>query len=287
MKIFHTKFLILFVLAFTCLHVGAQQIKSPDDFLIGHDSLPKVFMVGMPFHFSYPNHDTYKIDKSKQVDILSPQKQKELKELLNYIAKFRPTKIAIEGSSKWNAMAKYREYKAGKSKPQPDETYQIAFWLMDKFKLDTVYTADAGNIVVDLYKSADSTKYKPYLDSLTKDYDYAANDRYRAYYDYQTTVALKFPLLQVFKNMNSPKVLQRYYGAYLLGDFKLGNFRGADAMATKWYDRNLRILRNIQRLTTSPKDRILIIFGMAHVAILDNLFTSLPEYEYIKFNDLK
>ena len=278
---------LLFFLAFASLHIRAQQIKSPDDFLIGHDSLPKVFMVGMPFHFLYPNHDTFKIDKSQQVDILSPQKQKELKELLNYIAKFRPTKIAIEGSAKWDAMAKYREYKAGKIKPQPDERYQIAFWLMDKFKLDTVYTADAGNIVVDLYNSADSTKYKPYLDSLTKDYDYGVNDRYRAYYNYQTAVELKFPLLQVFKNMNSPKVLQRYYGAYLLGDFKLGDYRGADAMATKWYDRNLRIFRNIQKLTTSPKDRILIIFGMAHVAILDNLFISSPEYEYIKFNDLK
>ncbi|MDN5283728.1 MAG: hypothetical protein JWR38_2 [Mucilaginibacter sp.] len=287
MKISNIRFLIIFALAFVSLHARAQKIKSPDDFLIGTDSLPKVFMVGVPFHFSYPNHDTYKVDKSKQIDILSSQKQKELKELLNYIAKFRPNKIAIEASAKWDAMGKYRAYKAGKIKPQPDERYQIAFWLMDKFKLDTVYSVDASNIVVDLYNLADSAKFKPYLDSLTKDYDFADNDRYKAYHDYQTYLSLNFPLLDVFRDINKPKTLQRYYGGYLLGDFKLGEFRGADAMATKWYDRNLRIFRNIQRLTTSPKDRILMLFGAAHVAILDNLFTCSPEYEYIRYSDLK
>ncbi len=80
---------------------------------------------------------------------------------------------------------------------------------------------------------------------------------------------------------------QASYGGYLIGDFKLGDFRGADALAMYWYDRNLRIFRNIQRVTISPNDRILVLFGAGHIEILDQLLRSSSEYNYIRFNDLK
>ena len=88
-------------------------------------------------------------------------------------------------------------------------------------------------------------------------------------------------------NKNSPKFLQRSYGVYLVGEFKNGNYDGGDALATYWYDRNLRIFRNIQRVATSPKDRVLVLFGAGHVAILDQLFKSSADFNYIKFNELK
>lgn len=50
-----------------------QKLKDADYFLIPNiDSLPKIFLVGT-FHFEYYNADAYKVDKSKQVDILSEQ----------------------------------------------------------------------------------------------------------------------------------------------------------------------------------------------------------------------
>jgi len=78
----------------------------------------------------------------------------------------------------------------------------------------------------------------------------------------------------------------RDYGYYLLGEFKNGKYNGADALATYWYDRNLRIFRNIQRITTSPNDRILVLFGAGHISVLDQLLKCTPEYNYIKFDDL-
>jgi hypothetical protein len=74
-------------------------------------------------------------------------------------------------------------------------------------------------------------------------------------------------LLEYLKRTNSREALQLNYGAYLVGDFKLDKFRGADIVSLWWYNRNVRIFRKIQEITTSEKDRILVIFGNGHVSI--------------------
>ena len=287
MRNFKSQF-FLFSFLLTTFFLQAQKIKDPDEFLIpkGVDSLPKIFLLGS-FHFEYPNLDANKVDKSKQVDILSIQKQKELQKLLEYIALFKPTKICIEAPVKWNAMEKYRMYKTGKKELGRDEIQQIAFRLMERFKLDTVYCVDASTIADDLTESKDSTIIKPYIDEIFKDYTFKATPNYKKWIEYETEQNLKVPLLEYFKYFNSQKRFLRDYGYYLLGEFKNGKYNGADALATYWYDRNLRIFRNIQRITTSPNDRILVLFGAGHISILDQLLKCTPEYNYIKYDDLK
>ena len=279
---------LLFSFLLTSFFSQAQKIKDPDEFLIpkGVDSLPKIFLLGS-FHFEYPNLDANKVDKSKQIDILSAQKQKELQKLLDYIALFKPTKICIEAPVKWNAMEKYRMYKTGKKELGRDEIQQIAFRLMDRFKLDTVYCIDASTIADDLTESKDSTVIKPYIDEIFKDYSFKATPNYKKWIEYETEQNLKAPLFEYFKYYNSQKRFFRDYGYYLLGEFKNGKYNGADALAIYWYDRNLRIFRNIQRITNSPNDRILVLFGAGHISILDQLLKCTPEYNYIKFGDLK
>lgn len=265
----------------------AQTIKDPDTFLIPNkDNLPKIFLVGT-FHFEYYNKDAYKVNKDQQVDILSDQKQKELKELLDYIAKFKPTKICIEAPEKWDAMGKYKSYKSGKTVLGKDEIQQIAFRLLERFKLDTVYSVDAKAVYQDLMESKDSTVINPYFERIFKDYTFKSNPEYKKWIEYETEMNLKTPLLDYFKYFNSEKRFLRDYGFYLTEDFKNGKFEGADALATYWYSRNLRIFRNIQRITTSPNDRILVLFGAGHISILNQLLKCSTEYDYIKFNDLK
>ncbi|CAN5668253.1 hypothetical protein BH10BAC3_BH10BAC3_41000 [soil metagenome] len=280
-------FLLLFTLLLSAIFVSAQPVKSPDEFLIpqGKDSLPAVFLIGS-FHFQYYNKDEYKVDKSKQVDILSDEKQKELKALLDYISLFKPTKICIEAPSKWDAMSKYRLYKSGKKELEKDEIQQVVFRLMEKFNLDTVYNIDANSIADELTDNKDSLIIRPYIDSIFKNYTFSPNPNYTKWLDYETGLSLSIPLFEYFKYLNSQKRFERDYGYYLQGDFKNGRYDGADALATYWYDRNLRIFRNIQRITTSPKDRILVLYGAGHISILDQLLKCSIEYNYIKFNEL-
>jgi hypothetical protein len=281
------------ILLFSFVNVLSAQypgFPDPDEYLVGDQQLPKVLLVGS-FHFAYYNLDAHKVAEEDQVDILSPQKQKEVEELVNYIAKFKPTKIAVEnrGDTKY-LMQKYREWKAGEPLGK-SETRQIGFRLMDQFGIDTLYAVDAMGIVYDLHFSKDSTIIRPYLDTIFHEYDYQNDDpisqRYKQYMMADDSLTLHHHLLDYFKYMNSEKVLDRGFGAYLNGDFTNGKYNGADALLLNWYSRNLRIYRNIQEITTGPEDRILVLFGAGHIEILKHLFKCSPQYEWIDFLSLE
>lgn len=282
----------LFTLFFLPLTLPAQSSNTdPDAILVGKEKRPAIFLVGS-FHFAYYNLDAHKTEKDKQVNILSPQKQKEMKELMDYIVRFRPNKIAVEsGSNTGYLMARYREYKNGKRPLGKDETEQIGFRLLERFNLDTIYGVNANTLEGDLYDGRDSLVLRPLLDSIYQDWDFKSNDsisaRYRRFYSYNDRLAREMSLLQYFRYSNSDKVLNRGFGAYLNGDFNLGKTRGADALAMHWYARNLRIYRHIQQMSTSPNDRILVLFGRGHIEILKHLFDCSPQFELIRFGDLK
>ena len=72
----------------------------------------------------------------------------------------------------------------------------------------------------------------------------------------------------------------------MTGDFKLDNGRGADIISYWWYNRNVRIFRKMQSISNKPKDRILVIFGNGHAAVLRQLIECSPEYEFIEFDSL-
>ncbi len=287
---------ILFILIISKLYsFGQTKIFNPDDILVANRKLPSVLLVAT-FHFAYYNRDVVKTSKDKQINILSTQKQTEVEELVNYISKFKPTKIVIENSSEdatW--MNRYKEYENEKRALGKNEIEQIGFRLVKKFKLDTLYGADAGSIFYDLYYSKDSTVLRPRLDSIFSgwgNYNYKCNDPVCKLRDslnkYKDELGLKLTLLDYFQFLNSDKALNRNYGSYFDGEyFTEGQYRGADALAMDWYDRNLRIFRNIQRVTTSPEDRILVLFGQGHISILKQIFECAPNYKLVKFDELK
>jgi hypothetical protein len=62
------------------------------------------------------------------------------------------------------------EYKEGQKQSVKDERYQIAFKLMNRFKLDTVYSINAGSIANDFQSTKDSTLFLPYLQNLYDGY---------------------------------------------------------------------------------------------------------------------
>ena len=85
---------ILFLLSifFINLHVNGQSHSGPIKFI---EDAPKatVMVVGV-FHFDNPGLDDYKPEY--QMDILSDERQAEIRELVNKLEDFRPTKIGLE-----------------------------------------------------------------------------------------------------------------------------------------------------------------------------------------------
>lgn len=89
-----TTFLILTFAVGTCF-AQSNDFVNPDSILIGNKNLPKVLLVGS-WHFSYPGLDAHKAEDKDKINIYSDKRQKELKELLDYLSTFKPTKIVVE-----------------------------------------------------------------------------------------------------------------------------------------------------------------------------------------------
>lgn len=259
--------------------------KKPSEYF--PDPKTKVLVVGS-FHFDYPNQDAHKTKKSDQVDVLEPKTAAEVTELINYIKKFKPTKIAIEAWPDWKANEKLKEYKDGKYRDQRDERYQLAMRIATELKINELYSIDA-NSVLDDFTEKFGKKDSSYFKNMLKDYDFLSDDRISKQYNtfIKNTERKNFKsLLDMFKYMNSKEYHQYEYGAYLTGDFKLREHDGADLLALYWYNRNLRMFRKIQEITKNSEDRILVIAGNGHATVLRQLFTSSPEYEYVEFSNL-
>jgi hypothetical protein len=278
---------------FSCSSLFAQETEAlPPDFILRSEKpATEVLLVGT-FHFGYPNLDAHKTAKEDQVDILSPEKQKEVIELVDYLARFRPTKIVVEGGhNSGYLLRRYEDWQQGKGTLRAQEIDQLAFRLMDRFNLDTIYGCDAAGMTYDMEQSKDSTVMNKYLSEIFADYDWQSDDPmdalYTRWYEQMTKYSVDFPLLAYFKYLNSEEVIKRMHGAYLIGDFRLDDFRGADALALYWYSRNLRIFRRIQEIGAGPDDRVLVLFGAGHIAILKEQFEASPEYEVVQFSELE
>ena len=266
----------------------ADAIAGMDSILGKNEPQPSILIVGS-FHFGYYNLDAHKVEEDEQVDVLSPARQKEMQELVDYISLYKPTKIAVEsGPITGYILRNYEGWIKGERELGRSEREQIGFRLMKQFNLDTVYGVDAWPVMFDLYDSKDSLVMRPVFDSIYNEWDFRSDDSlsqlYSDYYDYDDQLTLDMSLLEYFKYMNNQYVLNVGNGSYLTGDFTLGTYEGADALAMHWYSRNLRIFRNIQKITTSPDDRILLIIGAGHAQLLSYLFSCSGEYEFVPFD---
>jgi hypothetical protein len=271
---------------FLSLSVFGQKndtIRKPSSFFPKEKA--QILVVGT-FHMDYPNLDVIKTTDDDKIDVLTEPKKTELTELINYIKKFKPTKIAIEAFPEWNATVKLTKYKQGAYSNERDERFQVAMRLATELNLDTIYSIDADSFDPEIEK-LDSVFYQ----NLIKDFDFENDDPfvklYKEFYSYNNKLVSKMNLLEYFKYINSEEYHKMDYGGYLIGDFKLDRTRGADILSIWWYNRNLRIFRNIQEITTSKDDRVLVVFGNGHASILRQLIQCSPEYEYIEFDELE
>lgn len=246
---------------------------------------PQILLVGT-FHFNYPGLDGYKEADKDKMDVLSDLKQNELEELSDYIKRFKPNKIAIEATKEWEATKKLRAYAKGDYRGKRDERFQLAMRIASEMGLDTLYSVDATTLDSEL-----KAHHPDFVEKLWENFDWRGNSKidslYGKWYDYNSKQNKELSLLESFKYSNSEESLKYTYGANLaIEDFKLDGYRGADVMSIYWFNRNLRTVRNIQEITESSEDKILVIMGRGHVAMLRQFLDCTPEFNLIDFNSL-
>ncbi|MGO1585016.1 MAG: hypothetical protein ACTHXJ_03475, partial [Mesonia sp.] len=130
--------LLIILLLFGSTQLFAQNLfKDPDTFLLKREQAPKVLLVGS-FHFNYPGLDAHKASEKEKINIYSKKRRRELQELLDYLSKFKPTKIVVESGKNTGYLRKnYERYQNGTEELYASETSQIGMRLVDRFDLDT------------------------------------------------------------------------------------------------------------------------------------------------------
>lgn len=263
----------------------------PDSILIGNKKLPEILLIGS-WHFDYPGLDAHSTNEKDRINIFSEKRQAELKELLEYISIFKPTKIAVEGGrNSGYLIRRFERWKSGVRPLGASEIDQIAVRLMDRFQLDTLYGVDAYPLLLELHNNRDTTLAMTYTDDILGRHYFGGDDmiqkQYSNYYRFQDSIKVNNTLLDNFLFMNSDKVLDRGFGAYISGgQFESDNYEGPDALSMFWFNRNLRIFKNIKDIDHDENDRILVLFGAGHISILRYLFECSPEFKLIDFDKI-
>jgi len=283
--------IIILCLLFVGTNLSSQSKAQLDELLRDGKEVPQILFVGT-FHFGYPGLDSHVTEDKYKVDIKSPERQKEVEELVDYIAKYKPTKIMVEADKSTSYLIDmYKKWKQGKSELRKREIDQIAFRLMNQFDLDTLYGIDATSMYNDLYNTKDSVFGKSILERIDTErpdslYENVFYDKYWEWYEFGDKKCVEMHLLNYFKEANTDHHINRMHGHYILSS-KTTDYNDVDRLAINWYSRNLRIMKNIQMIHTNPNDRIMILIGSGHVATLMQQFVSNPEYEVIKFGELE
>jgi Family of unknown function (DUF5694) len=237
------------------------------------------------FHFSFPNLDVKKIDREDQIDVLEPKYQKEIQDIVRRISQFRPTVIVIERqpSEQLKTDSLYNLYLAGKYPLKRNEEEQIGFRIAKQLGLNKLYCVDEwGN-------------FNPRINDIVYGKDSIEALKFENYFEHNPDSAIQFHpkpqlktkgILYELRKLNNEINIKKDLGNYLTGLFKYesekNDFTGVDFETGRWFSRNLKIFRNIQRIPVKSSDRILVIFGADHLNLLNYFFECSPEYKLIK-----
>jgi hypothetical protein len=239
-------------------------------------SQTKVMTLGV-FHFAYHNLDVIKTEKKNQISVLDEPYQSEIVAISKAIEDFKPTIIAIEQDpvNQHKIDSLFLQYKAGRYVLGKDEIYQLGFRIGKDLNLPKIYCVN---------------DWGKHYDSITSMF----NDSLRLskFEDYHTkllgpnsTAPKVKSIIDELNKLNNPDSIKNNLSGYLEGMFKyeekLGDFTGVDFQTGRWFNRNLRIFRNIQRIPHNNDDRILLIIGSGHLNLLNYFFEVSKEFEFI------
>lgn len=249
-------FVVLIVL--TSIAVVAAQKKRAD-------GRAEVAILGT-YHFENPKLDYAKFEVS---DVLTPAKQKEIAAVVKKLAKFKPTKIAVEWTpSRSDAVnADFRKYVDGKFELSRNEVHQLGFRLAKESRLPRVYLIDqagqSGETNIGDAMGYARSKSPQFFEKFNRDIG--------SFVTMFERMQKEDTIPEILRFMNSPEALHMNHTLYVqMTEIGAGdNYVGADAVAA-WYRRNLKIYANLAAIA-EPGDRILVLFGQGHKPILEQI----------------
>ena len=263
-----------FLLSFIFIAFGCSQDQSKNQTELHRNSNSKEILLVGTFHYNNPGAD---VAKTKDFDILSQKSQHELKDISLNIKHYNPTKIFVEWpyNQQKELDSLYQlyinnQYFTNDSLSDfylKNEIFQLAFRVAKENKLESVHGIDYNetefpfdevmNDVVKNNQTELQTSIENGIAKITSDFDNKIDSGASLL---ELTYYLNSAEMRSFSNNFHTNLM------LLAGD--ANDFSGS-LLTSEWFKRNLYMWSLIQKLTEDSDDRIMLLVGASHAAIIE------------------
>lgn len=261
---------LLPAVAYTATGVPLLRDRAPEE-------RPTLLVLGSA-HFANPGQDLINIEVE---DVLTERRQREIESVVQQLAAFDPTHVAVErdSSRQPEVDSRYHAYRGGTYELSRNEVEQLGFRLAAVAGNERVYAIDAN-------------VNSPGSDRDYDWYGYAqANEpeRFAAISDPERGGPVLLGEQSIgawLRQMNAPDRLaadhRSYFDIALIGDDE--RHVGVNWVGY-WYARNLKIFENLVRLTDRPGDRVIIVYGAGHAYLLRQFAVESGAFRLVEVDD--
>ena len=242
-----------------------------------HQTKPTIMILGSG-HLANWGADriNYRMD-----DVLAPKRQAELQQLAEQLARFKPTKIAVEVDTHWEAelQEEYNGYLQGNFQLKPHEIHQIGFRLAKQMGHPKVHCVDylRDDPIVREDREDHWTDYGAFAETNDQEHLLGPPPTGKMTQDEDGTIWIEpekyEPIVDMYIRMNQDEKIRTNLSDYLrIARIGLRDeYPGANWVAHFWYNRNLKTFVNLTRITESEDERILLIIGAGHLGFLKQI----------------
>jgi hypothetical protein len=223
----------------------------------------QVMLFGV-FHFANPGRD---VVNTNPINVMSDENQAYLEALSDRLSEYNPTVVLLEFTPdrEPEMQERFRQYVDGDYQLSSNEVYQLGFRIAARSDAETIHGFDETNTQ---WKAEPLFEYLENIDTSTGAKMSAVFEELTAA-DQKAHASLSLQKLLVRANDTNRDAQNRalYLMTNHVGEGQ--NFVGADATAS-WWHRNFRMYALVQR-HARPGERVLVIGGQGHIAILREL----------------
>jgi len=216
---------------------------------------------------------TFHFAQQDEIDLHAPSRQAELAGILGRLAAWAPTRVAVEAAHTRQAEvdSAYAAYRvmADQIPESTNEISQIAFRLARALGHERVYAIDVPmNLWDDSILVFDDTWPRSRA---------GLRARWPQRFRESEVTWTDSTLAAILRDANRDAVPgnSELYGGFLpLVEEEV--YAGALKLRP-WYDRNLRIVQNLFRITDPAGDRVLLVIGSGHLRVLKQIMEMTPQ----------
>ncbi|MEF8795910.1 MAG: DUF5694 domain-containing protein [Salinivenus sp.] len=257
----------LLIALLAAMRLGAGPAATAQPVSSSADSTIRVLVLGS-MHLANPGQDSF---NPRVGDVTTPERQAQIRTVVDSLMDFRPTAIAVEWPRRDAAAldSAYRAYRTGTHDLAPSEREQLGFRLAARSGHDHIHPIDHHDRsypidTVMAYAKAHAPSFV----------------RYRKAYGRRMVARFdsigRAPIGDMLRYMNDPRVVRQLYEPYMRTLEVGADSTNVGVLPVQaYYNRNLHIFANLTAVT-EPGDNVIVIFGAGHSAFLRRFVEAHP-----------